>query len=196
MKVRIVKIRTVYPVILVPLLSVVLIVALLALYLSPFTHATAATPRVALANSVSAYTSKSQVVSAVPAQQQLSLAIGLNLRNSSELASYLQQIASPSSPLYRRYLTPASFAAMFGPAQQSENAVIDYLRSQGFTITATYPNRLLIDASGTVAQAEQAFGVQINNYRSASGQAFFANANAPSLPVRYFLAGRFRKRPG
>ncbi len=186
MKVRLTKVRTVHPVILVPLLSIIVIVALLALYLSPLTHfihATPAAPRVLLANSASSFTSKSSVVGALPSQQKLSLAIGLKLSNASELASYLQQIASPSSPLYRHYLTPASFAAMFGPSQQTESSVIGYLRSQGFTITATYPNRLLIDATGTVAQAEQAFGVQINTYRSPTGQLFFANATAPSLPA-------------
>src|SRR5205085_7737841 len=157
--------------------------ALLVLYLSPFTHATPPARRIALANAASLYTSKSQIVSATSANQSLSLAIGLNLRNQSNLASYLQQVSSPTSPLYRHYFNPASFAALFGPLPQSETAIVNYLRAQGFTITATYPNHLLVDAVGTVAKAEQAFQVQINNYRSTTGHEFFANDSNPSLPV-------------
>ncbi|HEV2581944.1 MAG TPA: S53 family peptidase, partial [Ktedonobacteraceae bacterium] len=177
------KVRSVYPVVFVPVVSIVVIVALLVIYLSPFTRAAPAVPRAALANAASAYTSTSQLVSAAQGSQRISLAIGLNLRNQDQLSSYLQQISSPTSPLYRRYLNAASFNALFGPLPQSEAAVVNYLRSQGLTITATYPNHLLVDASGTIAQVEQAFQVQINNYRSASGTPFYANAAAPTLPV-------------
>ncbi len=178
-----VKVRSVHPVIVVPLVSIVAVAALLIAYLSPFTRAAPAVPRAALANAVSAYTSTSRLVSTAPGDQRISLAIGLKLRNQSQLSAYLQQITSPSSPLYRRFLNPASFAAMFGPLPQSETAVVNYLRSQGLTITATYPNHLLVDATGTISQIEQAFQVQINNYRSASGTDFYANAAAPTLPV-------------
>src|SRR5437588_695656 len=81
------KSRTVYPIVVVPIVSIILIVALLVLYLSPFTHAT----------------------------------------------------------------PPAS--------------------------------HFLADAVCTVAKAEQAFQVQINNYRSTTGHEFFANDSNPSLPV-------------
>lgn len=169
--------------ILVPLLSGILVVTLLVLYLSPFTHATSTIRRVALANSISAYTSKSQLLTGAPATQPISLAIGLNLRNQNNLALYLQQLSTPGSPLYHHYLNPPAFAALFGPLPQSEAAIVHFLRSQGFRITATYPHHLLIDAVGSVAQAEQAFGVQINTYRSPAGRIFYANANPPLLPV-------------
>jgi Pro-kumamolisin, activation domain/Subtilase family len=178
------QVRSIHPRIVVPLISVILVVALLLLFLSPFTHAQPASPRVTLPDSASAYASKSQLVSNTPVNQTISLAIGLNLRNSASLASYLREITDPHSPLYRHYLNPASFAALYGPLPQSEAAISAYLRSQGFTITATYPNHLIVDAVGTVVQAEHAFQVQINNYHSPTGQLFFANANPPSLPVQ------------
>ena len=177
------KLRTIHPRILVPLISITVIAALLICFISPFSHAEQTIQRVALANAVSPLISKSRPVSNTAANQKIALAIGLNLRNADNLTSYLQQISSPSSPLYRHYLNPASFAALYGPLPQSEAAVVNYLRSQGFTITGTYANHLLVDAVGTVAQAEQAFQVQINNYRTASGHTVFANASTPSLPV-------------
>ncbi len=176
------RVRSMHPRIIVPLISVVLVVALLLLFLSPFTHAHPASPRITLSDSVSAYASKSQLLSSTPVNQPISVSIGLNLRNTANLASYLKEISDSHSPLYRHYLNPASFAAMYGPLPQSEAAVSAYLRSQGFRITATYPNHLIVDAVGTVAQAEHAFQVQMNNYHSSTGQLFFANANPPSLP--------------
>lgn len=178
------RVRSIHPRITVPLISGIIVVALLVFYLSPFTHATPAVPRITLASSISAYTNKSQLLSNAPANQPVSLAIGLNLRNTANLASYLNEISDPHSPMYRRYLNPGSFAALYGPLPQSEAAVSAFLRSEGFKITATYPHHLVVDAIGTVAQAEQAFQVQINNYRSPLGQLFFANANAPSLPAQ------------
>jgi len=128
------------------------------------------------------YTSKSHVLAKAASGQQVSLAVGLSLRNQAGLAAYLQQITTPHSPLYHHYLNAATFAALYGPLPSSEAAVISYLRSQGFRITATYPNHLVVDAQGTVAQAEQTFQTQINNYQEADGRRFFANASAPSLP--------------
>ncbi len=178
------RVRSIHPRIVVPLISVMLVVALLLLFVSPFTHAQPANPRVTLTDSVSAYTSKSQLLANTPVDQPVSLAIGLNLRNTANLASYLREITDPHSPIYRHYLSQASFAALYGPLPQSEAAVSAFLRSQGFKITGTYPNHLIIDAVGTVAQAQHAFQVQINNYRSPAGQLFFANINPPSLPVQ------------
>lgn len=175
------KFRSIYPVILVPLLSIVLVAGLLVMFLSPFTHASSA-PRVALASNITALTSQSKVLSQPAGNTPISLAIGLNLRNPEGLATYLQEIASPQSTLYHHYLTPSTFATLYGPLPQSEVAVSSFLRSQGFKITATYPNHLLIDATGTVAQAESAFAVQINNYLSPDGRQFYANASDPSLP--------------
>ena len=178
------RVRSIHPTIVVPLISVMLVIALLLLFISPFTHANPTIPRATLSDSVSAYTSKSQLVANTPVNQPISLAIGLNLRNTANLASYLREITDPHSPLYRHYLNSISFAALYGPLSQSEDAISAFLRSQGFKITGTYPNHLIIDAVGTVAQAQNAFQVQINNYRSPAGQLFFANANPPSLPVQ------------
>src|SRR5258707_1741408 len=165
------RVRSIHPRILVPLLGVMLVAALLLLYLSPFTHATSATPRITLANTVSADsickgTGHCKLISAAPANQPIALALGLKLRNTDNLSAYLREITNPASPLYHHYLNAASFAAQYGPFPQSEASVGSFLRSHGFKIKTTYANHLIVDAVGTVAQAEQAFQVPINNYRS------------------------------
>src|SRR2546430_12186288 len=177
------KLRSIYPFILVPFIGIVIIATVLWSVVSTFTHATPVPGRVPIPSTIGKYTSNSKMLARTAANQPLSLAIGLNLRNQADLASYIKQITTPQSPLYHHYLNAATFAALYAPLPSSEAPVIDYLRSEGFTITATYPDHLLVDAYGTVAQAEQAFQVQINNYQAKSGQYFFANAASPSLPV-------------
>ena len=176
------KLRSIYPIVLVPLLSVLIIAIVLWNVLSSFTHASPVAGRVQLPSTIAKYTSNSKMVAQTAANQPLSLAIGLNLRNQASLTSYLKQISTPQSPLYHHYLNAATFAALYAPLPSDEAVITTYLRSQGFTITATYPNHLLVDARGTIGQAENAFQVQINNYQGQSGQYFFANATAPSLP--------------
>src|SRR5260370_42352104 len=107
------RVRSIHPRIVVPLISVMLVVALLLLFISPFTHAQPANPRVSLSDSVSSYTSKSQLLSNTSVNQKISLAIGLNLRNTASLDAYLRQITDPHSPLYRQYLSQTSFAALY-----------------------------------------------------------------------------------
>ena len=47
----------------------------------------------------------------------LSLAIGLPLRNREALTNLLEQIYDPASTNYHHYLTPEEFTAQFGPTE-------------------------------------------------------------------------------
>ena len=61
-----------------------------------------------------------------------------------------------------------------------------WLKSQGFTIAGIPANRLYVAATGTVAQAETAFRVKLNEY-SVQGLTLRAPASAVSIPAS--LAG-------
>ncbi len=111
------------------------------------------------------------------------MSINLKLRNISALQQYVQQMYTPGSYLYHRYLRPAEFAAQYGPTAQQVQQVTDYLRAHGFTITRARPGDTVIDFSGTVAQVQQAFAVQIRLYRSRQGRVFYANSSAPRIPL-------------
>lgn len=176
------KLRSIYPMLLVPLLIGILITAVLRFSLFPFTHAAPLPGRVSLPSNTSVFTKNSQLVASMTPDQPITLAIGLSPRDATGLAAYIQQLTLPHSPLYHHYLSPATFNALYAPSVASETTVSTFLQSQGFKITATYPNHLVLDVSGTIAQAEQAFQVQINTYQAANGSRYFANDRAPSLP--------------
>src|SRR5690242_14235122 len=74
----------------------------------------------------------------VAASTRLNLALGLPLRDPAGLSTFLRQISDPASPLYRHYLTPQQFADRFGPTEQDYQAVQDFARNHGLTVTTTF----------------------------------------------------------
>ncbi len=77
----------------------------------------------------------------LPATNRLNLAIGLPLRNQARLTRLLAEIYDPASTNYHHYLTPEQFAAQFGPTEQDYQSLINFAKTNGLTVTATYPNR-------------------------------------------------------
>src|SRR5205814_627450 len=112
---------------------------------------------------------------------QVNLSVGLQMRNVADFDNLLQQLYDPQSAQYRQYLTPGQFKQLFAPTADQVQQVITFLQSQGLTVTSVAPNNLLIDATGSVAQAQRAFNTQINSYQLGS-HTFYANASAPTLP--------------
>ena len=137
--------------------------------------------RVVLSGQVVPFVQQAHVIQAADANQPLNLSIGLQLRNQPDLDTLLQTLYDPQSPQFQQYLTPDQFNQLFAPTVDQVQQVVAYLQSQGLTVTNIAPNNLLIDATSTVAQAQQTFNVHINSYQLGS-HTFFANAEAPSLP--------------
>ena len=119
-----------------------------------------------------------------PGTNRLNLAIGLPLRNQAALDKLLQQIYDPASPNFRQYLTPEQFAERFGPTEQDYQAVIDFAKANGLTVTGTHPNRVMLDVSGTVADIERVFHVTMRTYRHPTeNRTFFAPDAEPSVDL-------------
>ncbi|HZU14461.1 MAG TPA: protease pro-enzyme activation domain-containing protein [Chloroflexota bacterium] len=116
----------------------------------------------------------------------MTIAVGLPLRDPAALQSFLQAVNDPASPGYHQYLSQAAANQSFNPTPRQEQSVVAWLRANGLTVTRTYPNHLLVDAQGTVAQIESMLSVTINTYqatvRGRSTQ-FFAPANDPTVPA-------------
>src|SRR5579859_1835157 len=165
----------------------ILLLCMLLVFTSPLfvAHSTFASQPAPYAQvaAVSPLLSSSQALGNVDPQQPLSMSINLSLRNMSGLQQYVRQMYSPGSYLYHRYLRQADFAALYGPTAQEVQQVTDYLRAQGFNVTRAHTGDTVLDFSGTVAQAQQAFAVQIRTYRSRQGRVFYANSSAPRVPL-------------
>ena len=116
--------------------------------------------------------------------RELKLAIGLPLRNKDALTNLLSRMYDRTSPDYHHFLTPKQFAESFGPTEQDYQAVKAFAIKSGFRVTATHPNRTLLDVSGPVSSIERAFHVTFRTYRHpAEDRLFYAPDVEPTLDL-------------
>lgn len=125
---------------------------------------------------------KSSLLRPAEASLPLSLSVGLQLRNAEMLKQYVERMTAPES-VRMHQLTPAEITSAYAPLASSQQAVIDYLQRYGFRATTTETRHLVIGFDGTVGEAERAFHVQINTYRSPGGSDFYAPASDPAVPA-------------
>lgn len=116
-----------------------------------------------------------------PSDQAITVRVALNIRNKPTLVNYIREINNPSGTLYGQRLTPAQFTASYGPTSSQVNAVVTYLKKNGFTNVVVEPNNLLISASGTVAQANAAFHTTIEQIDQ-FGERLYANKTVAQVP--------------
>ncbi len=117
-----------------------------------------------------------------PPEMVLQLRILLDIRNKEAARKLAEDQHNASSPNYRKWLKTGQFDEMFGPLQSSYDAIAAWLTSQGFTVTAVRRDRRDVEFTGTVAQADQAFQVQIMNV--SDGQHYTATS-LPMIPARF-----------
>jgi Pro-kumamolisin, activation domain len=123
-----------------------------------------------------------QPVGNLPETNRLHLAIGLPLRNQEALTNLLQQLYDPASPNYHHFLTPEQFTEMFGPSEQQYQDVIVFAQTHGFSVTHTYPNRMLVDVLGSATDIENAFHVKMKIYQHPTeNRTFYAPDTEPSV---------------
>ena len=116
--------------------------------------------------------------------RELKLAIGLPLRDKAGLTNLLQEIYDPASPDYHHFLTPAQFAERFGPTEEDYQAVTAFATAHGLKVTATHPNRTLLDVTGAVSDIEKALHVTMRTYaHPRENREFYAPDVEPSLDL-------------
>jgi subtilase family serine protease len=126
-----------------------------------------------------AATSRAEVGQAAQTQQ---LTIHVWLKpNLAGAARYAEAVATPGSATFHHYLSPAAYTNRFGASADAATAVRNWLVKKGFTSVRTESQRSYVTATGSVSNVESSFRVQINEYRSASGQ-FQSNDRDISVP--------------
>lgn len=120
----------------------------------------------------------------LPSSHRLNLAIVLPLRNQAELQSLLGRLYDSRSPEFHHYLSVEEFTNRFGPSIADYDAVVEYARKNGFTITATSANRMVVSVSATVEQVQQAFHVGMKLYQHPTeNRTFYSPDREPSLAL-------------
>jgi subtilase family serine protease len=132
--------------------------------------------------------SSAKLIHAAPAGRELTIGVGVQRPNpAAEIALY-NELYDPASREYHHFLTPAQFNARFGVPAATESAVRSWLTSTGAQVVQTYDEGSYLQATGTVAQFDRLFHVQIGDY-TAAHKAFFANNRPPQVPATLPVSG-------
>jgi subtilase family serine protease len=144
--------------------------------------AAAAAGKHALPGSKPSWARSSNHVGSVSGSETKTFWVYLGLRNGAALDRQVKAVSDPGSAEYGSYLTASQFNARYAPTSADVDAVRSWLQGAGFDVAAAAPagNRW-VEASGSVARIESAFGVQELTYRHA-GRTLDAPDAAPSVP--------------
>ena len=94
----------------------------------------------------------------------------------------IEQLHTPGSPNYHRWLTASQFGQAYGPSPQDIATVTGWLEAHGFTVNQVHPSGMLVDFSGTAGQVRPALHTEIH-YLNAGGQEHLANMSDPQIPA-------------
>jgi subtilase family serine protease len=140
--------------------------------------------RVTLAGNHSKAADTSRVVSHVAGNTAETFEVALSPRDPAAVSALATAVSNPRSAQFHHYLNAAQWEARFSPSSSQVARVTGWLRSQGFSVGSVTPDRLSIQASGTAARVEKAFGVRLNTYR-VHGAATQLAANDASMPAAF-----------
>lgn len=138
--------------------------------------------RVSLHDNVPAIVAQLKAQGRLPGTNLIHLTLSLPLRNEPELDAFLRELYDPTSANYRQFITPQEFTARFGPSVADYDALLEFVQTNGFEITGTQPNRVLVDVVGTVATVERVFAVNLRTYQHPKeARDFYAPDATPSV---------------
>ncbi|MGD0892848.1 MAG: S53 family serine peptidase [Terracidiphilus sp.] len=124
-------------------------------------------------------------VGQLPSDQIMKLDIVLNMRDRAGLQAFLADLYDPSSPVYRKFLTPQQFTAKFGPTQADYDAVLSWAKANGLTVVGGSRDGMDVQVSGRVSAIQSAFHIELRTYQHPTeNRIFYAADREPvtSLP--------------
>lgn len=139
--------------------------------------------RVGLPSPVPSWPAQAGAADDGPAGAGVTLQIRVYLAGRARAAALRLATAAsdPGDPGYAHYLTPAQFAARFGPTRTQIDAVTSWARARGLHVTASTPHYL--GMTGTAPAISRALGTSIHSYFSPfGGLAGYAPVEGMSLP--------------
>jgi kumamolisin len=127
-------------------------------------------------------------VGSLPATQIMNLDIVLPLRNQVGLDMLVSEIYDPNSAHYRQFLTVPEFTAAFGPSEADYDAVVQFAKLNGFTVTGGTRDGMEVQVKGTVSAVEAAFHVRMSTYQHPTeNRIFFAPDVEPTTDLAFNL---------
>jgi subtilase family serine protease len=98
-----------------------------------------------------------------------------------EFDDYVDGLTRGQSANFHQWLAPTEVGQNYGLSDFDLQQIELWLRWHGIRVNFVYPNRLVMDISGTARQLREAFHVDVH-YLDVNGQRHFANVNDPQIP--------------
>jgi subtilase family serine protease len=114
--------------------------------------------------------------------QRVDLTFMLQYRDQAGLEALVRRQSDRHSPLYHRWLTRPQFLARFAPSPEDHARAVAALRGAGFTVTKTFANRTMIDASAPSSVAERYFRTEIHGVQQAGHGLRYMNVRPALMP--------------
>ncbi|HEX6489428.1 MAG TPA: S53 family peptidase [Candidatus Dormibacteraeota bacterium] len=122
-----------------------------------------------------------QETGALPASQRVTVALQVADPYRAAEESLYGRLYRPGDPLYRRFLTPAQFAAEFGAPASQKDQVRNWLTGGGLQVSYSAGTGRYWVARGAAGDVERLFNVELKSYH-VMGETAYANASAPTVP--------------
>ena len=110
----------------------------------------------------------------------VSVYLWLQLHNAEALRQLVEQQYDPSSGNYQSWLTPDQFSATYAPTSEDVATVKAFLAAHNLSVTGVGQLNMYVKAAGTVADAQNAFGVAIHRF-NVRGRTYRANTADPVI---------------
>jgi subtilase family serine protease len=123
------------------------------------------------------------VSDAGPAGPRAEVSVRLYLagRDPAAEARFATAVSTPGSGRYGRFISPARFAARFGPTRAQVATVTGWARSAGLRVTGV--NEHYVAARGAAPAVAAALGTRLDAYRAGGKPAGFAPVTGISVPT-------------
>jgi subtilase family serine protease len=123
------------------------------------------------------------VADAGPAGSQVKVSLRLYLagRDPAGEARFALAVSTPGSSRYGQFVSPARYAALFGPSRRQVAAVERWARAAGLRVTGQ--NEHYVAASGPAPAVDAAFRTRLDSYRAGRRAAGIAPVRGVSVPA-------------
>jgi subtilase family serine protease len=121
-------------------------------------------------------------VADVAAGSKITFRVYLRTRDEAGAEALALSVSGPTSSAYGHYLSTTQVKAQFAPTSAQVSSVRGWLGSAGFGIDSVPSNNAFVEATGTAAQVDKAFNVQLGNY-SVQGSTLRAPNTDLSIPA-------------
>jgi subtilase family serine protease len=121
-------------------------------------------------------------VADVAAGSPITFRVYLRTRNEAGAEALALSVSSPTGSAYGHYLSTTQVKSQFAPTAAQVASVRGWLGSAGFGIDSVPSNNAFVEASGSAAQVDKAFNVQLGDY-SVQGSTLRAPNTDLSVPA-------------